>query len=63
MVRIIAQTAKAYDSQVDEWFDLAVYYFDEKEDAPDVGFSYKLVQPEPISKRPILSNLCVRIKF
>ncbi|MCP4374309.1 MAG: hypothetical protein GY797_40340 [Deltaproteobacteria bacterium] len=46
MVHIVAQTANAYARLVDEWFDLAVYYFDEKEETPDAGFSLKLVQPD-----------------
>jgi len=46
VIHIITRTAKAYASQVDEWFDLAVYYFDEKEDALDTSFSLKLVKPD-----------------
>jgi len=46
VVHIVAQTAKAYASQVDEWFGLTVYYFDEKENAQDASFSLKLVQSD-----------------
>ncbi len=46
VVHIVAQTANAYARLVDEWFDLAVYYIDEKEETPDVGFSLKLIKPD-----------------
>lgn len=63
VVHIVTHTAKAYANQVDEWFDFAVYYFDEKEDPPDAGSSFKLVQPEESQKFDDITEMVEVIRW